>query len=69
MYSPEGEELHFGGYAYFSKKWRELTLQGPYPPERIRLTIARRPAWQTERYRLPQCRIVQFVVDGADVPE
>lgn len=60
-YTAEGEEQHIGGYHRTSRRWKELTLWGPYPPESIRLKLRTRPAWQTARYRLPQCRTVQFV--------
>jgi competence protein CoiA len=60
-YTAEGEEMHAGGYYRTSRQWKELTLWGPYAPERIRLRLAARRAWQTPRYRLPQCRIVRFL--------
>lgn len=34
FFDADGEEVHVGGYYRLSKQWRELTLRGPYGPDR-----------------------------------
>ena len=62
-YSPEGEEMSAGGFYRVSKRWKELTLWGPYSVDQIRIKLESRKAWQSNRYNLPAGRIAKFVTD------
>ena len=62
-YSMEGEEISVGGYSYVSKRWKELTLWGPYTVDQIRLKIERRDAWRTSLYRVPAGRVARFIIE------
>lgn len=65
-YSAEGEEMHGGGYSYWSKRWRELTLWGPHALDAVRVKYVRRRAFRKGNYNWPAGRVVQFVVDRAN---
>jgi competence protein CoiA len=62
-YSAEGEEMTAGGYSRVSKRWKELTLWGPYSIDQIRIKARPRNAWQTNRYQMPAGRIADFVTE------
>ena len=62
-YTPEGEEMSAGDSYRISKRWKELTLWGPYSLNQVRIKIKTRKAWQTDRYRLPAGRIAYFVTE------
>ena len=54
-----------GGYDKWSKRWRELTLQGPYEPGRVKVRCKWREAWENVRYKWPACWIAEFVIGDA----
>lgn len=62
-YSPEGEEIYAGGFSRVSKRWKELTLWGPYTVDQVRIKIETRKAWRTDRYKLPAGRIARFMTE------
>lgn len=63
-YSPEGEEMYAGGYSRISKRWKDLTLWGPYTVDEVKITIKQRKAWQTDRYRIPAGRVAHFMSEN-----
>ncbi|MDJ0945629.1 MAG: competence protein CoiA family protein [Kiloniellales bacterium] len=62
-YSSDGEEMSAGGYSRISKRWKELTLWGPYSVDQVKIKIRQRKAWQTDRYRIPAGRVAHFVTE------
>jgi competence protein CoiA len=50
------------GYSYYSKRWRELTLQGPYQPDELKFTVHRRGAATMHSYSWPACLYGTFQV-------
>jgi competence protein CoiA len=62
-YDDAGEEVRVGGYRRWSRRWRELTLWGPYALDRVRFKIGRRRSWRIGPYSWPAGRIAHLVVD------
>lgn len=60
-----GEEQSAGGYNRTSKVHKELTLEGPYSLEALRIVVTKRSAGEAAHYRWPGGRIAQFVVEQA----
>ena len=60
----EGEEVSVGGYSKLSKRWKELTLWGPYSLKQVRIKFQSRKERWIHRYRLPQGKIADFVTRG-----
>lgn len=56
----------FGTYVYASKRWRELTLWGPYRLEDLRIDIRRRQQASLGPLRFPRGLIARFVAPAAD---
>lgn len=52
-HTSEGDEQSAGGFSRRSRRWRELHLEGPYPPDRIWLNIFDRRAYSTHEYAIP----------------
>ena len=48
------------GYPYPSKRWRDLTLWGPYDMESLQLRTRRRDRWTSGPYNWPACNFVRF---------
>jgi len=59
----DGKECDAGGYFYQSKRWKVLTLAGPYSPARVGIKRVWRKAWIARRYDLPACWIAELVGD------
>lgn len=51
------------GYHYSSKRWRDLTLWGPYSVDRLQLRTRRRSKWTFEAFNWPTCEFSRFAVD------
>lgn len=62
-YSEDGDPMGAGGFHRWSKRWRELTLWGPYELDRVMIRVQQRRAWRTNRYNWPASRLGEFVVD------
>jgi len=52
-YDQWGQEQYSAGYNRWSKRWRELTLVGPYQPKEIRILPKRRTAKSLGHYHWP----------------
>lgn len=63
-YDRAGEQKRAGGFHRWSKRWRELTLWGPYAPAKVRIEIGRREARNEGPYEWPAGRVGRFVVEG-----
>ncbi len=53
-FEPGGIEQSAGGYSRASKRWRTLTLDGPYYPSQLTIGTKRRNAWSSPVFSLPQ---------------
>lgn len=60
-YSEGGEENYGGGFHRWSKRYKELTLEGPYAPESLLIKVAPRRAFKTKDYNWPAGRIAHLV--------
>lgn len=60
-YSQGGEEQSAGGYYKWSKRYRELTLTGPYTIDQLNLTVSRRRAFRSAGYNWPAGLVGRFV--------
>lgn len=52
-YSSGGQEESAGGYTYGSKRWRELHLEGPFDPAKVKIEPFSRSAWSGKAFSLP----------------
>jgi competence protein CoiA len=59
-YGEGGELQSGGGYSYWSRRWRELTLAGPYQVTDLSISIRRRPMTNMHRYSWPAAEIGDF---------
>jgi hypothetical protein len=55
-------EARQGGYERYSKKYRELTLDGPHSFENLRITVKSRRAKSLAHYNWPGGRIANLVL-------
>ncbi len=60
-YDSEGAEQRVGGYWKISKKWRELTLWGPYGLNQVRIESLNRKATEIGKHRYPGGTVGRFV--------
>lgn len=60
-YDADGNENHTGGYTKTSKRWRELTLWGPYRLDQVRIETVSRPATEMGNHRYPGGKVGKFV--------
>lgn len=60
-YSEGGEENYGGGYDRTSKRYRELTLRGPYSPKDLLIKYTQRKAFHVSAYSWPAGRVANFV--------
>lgn len=63
-YDDGGDERHAGGFYRVSKRWKRLTLWGPYSLGQVKVKIVRRREWHTDRYNMPSGRVARFVIDN-----
>jgi hypothetical protein len=56
-HSEGGEMQSGGGYSHWSKRWRELTLAGPYQVDKLKVGIHHRPATTMSHYSWPDAEI------------
>lgn len=52
-YTEGGEEDSAGGYSRWSKRYRELTLKGPFEFQNLRIRLKYRESFSTKRYNWP----------------
>jgi len=64
-YDEYGDEQSAGGYSRFSKKHRELTLEGPYGFDALRIVVKNRRPFKAAQYNWPGGSVAQFVVEDA----
>lgn len=57
-YNSDGTEESAGGYFRTSKRWRTLTLSGPYRIGDLAMRFTERGAWQSKQFALPRGRVV-----------
>lgn len=50
------------GYHYPSKRWRDLTLWGPYSVDKLQLRLRLRDRWTSGPYNWPACEFARFRV-------
>ena len=60
-FSEGGEENYGGCYWKYSKRYKELTLEGPFKIEDLRIKTAYQRAFATRKYRWPAGRRAWFV--------
>ena len=60
-YSEGGEENYSGGFWKYSKRYRELTLEGPFKAEGLRIKVTRRKAYSKSGHHWPAGRIANLV--------
>lgn len=56
-----GEEMSAGGLPYISKRWKELTLSGPYSLDQLEIKVGPRWELRTKWYNLPRGPVASFV--------
>ena len=59
-YSEYGEEQSAGDYSRISKKWKTLTLTGPFSVDEVNIGFKSRKAWQSKTVNLPGGRFAHF---------
>ena len=52
-YSEGGEENTSGGFHRWSKRYKELTLEGPYKAEKLLINVETRRAFNANGYNWP----------------
>jgi len=67
-YSEGGEENSSGGFWKYSKRYKELTLEGPFKAENLRIKVTKRKAYYKSGHRWPAGRIANFVPANAIKP-
>ena len=60
-FSEGGEENYAGGFYKYSKRYKELTLEGPFKAEALRISVSTRRAFSSHEYHWPAARIVNLV--------
>jgi len=60
-FSEGGQENYGGGYNRFSKRYKELYLEGPYAAENLLIKIEARKAYATEHYSWPAGLIARLI--------
>lgn len=61
-YSEGGEENYSGGYSYWSRRHKELTLEGPHKVESLKVKTKTRNAFSAGHYSWPAGKVGHFVV-------
>ncbi|SIS56990.1 competence protein CoiA [Phaeovulum vinaykumarii] len=61
-FSEGGEENFAGGYYKYSKRFRELTLNGPHKATDLRIAVSTRKAFSTAGYNWPAARIANLTL-------
>lgn len=55
-----GEEQSAGGYSRYSKRWRDLILEGPIEMDNINLELFSRKNWTSKEFTVPAGRFGRF---------
>ena len=61
-FSEGGEENYSGGFWKYSKRFKELTLEGPFKAEDLLIAVSERGAFYTARYNWPAARIANLTL-------
>jgi hypothetical protein len=61
-YSEGGEENYGGGFHRWSKRFKELTLKGPYTAEKLLIKVEARRAFSTKDYTWPAGRVARLTL-------
>jgi competence protein CoiA len=64
-YSEGGEENYSAGFWKYSKRYKELTLEGPFKAEDLRIKVTKRKACYKSGHRWPAGHIANFVPANA----
>ena len=59
-YTEGGDENTGGGFYRYSKRFKELTLEGPFKPDELRIFIKARKAFSTADYSWPAGRVAHL---------
>lgn len=59
-YSEGGEENSAGGFYRWSRRYKELTLNGPYKAETLLINVKAREAFATNGYNWPAARVAHL---------
>lgn len=59
-HSEGGEEKSAGGFYRWSKRYKELTLKGPYTAEKLLIKVEPRRAFATKEYSWPAGRVTHL---------
>lgn len=60
-YDSYGNEESAGGYDRYSKRWKTLTLSGPYDPATVLMNSHYKPAWSGRDFSLPDGQRAFFI--------
>lgn len=60
-YSEGGEENYGGGFNRWSKRYKELTLEGPHKADKLLIKVEARKAFATKDYTWPAGRIARLI--------
>jgi competence protein CoiA len=63
-YETGGHHQTAGGYSYRSKRWKRLTLTGPFEPHRVEYRSISRQATQFGQHRYPRGQRLAMTVTG-----
>jgi competence protein CoiA len=61
-FNQNGQEESVSGYIKRSRRWRTLTLRGPFRLDQIVITLPNRQAWASPVFSLPGGRYVKFSI-------
>jgi hypothetical protein len=60
-YNSDGSEESAGGYKRFSRRWRTLTLSGPFQIADLRIELKVRSPWENKHFKLPKAKVVTLI--------
>ena len=64
-YTSDGSQESAGGFTRFSKRWRVLTLTGPYQISDLTIGLKDRPPWESKDFKLPKGKVVTLEQNAA----
>ncbi len=64
-YNSDGSQESAGGYTRFSKRWRILTLTGPYQINTLTIGLKGRDSWTSKEFKLPKSKVVTLEPNAA----
>ena len=60
FYEQGGNQISYGGYTRYSKRWRTLTITGMYQLSGVEFSITKREAKSLSIYNYPACNMVKI---------